>query len=152
MPDLKLVQLHDDDPTSGHAQILARRGASLEITITDADGNELTVEPRATAARQFMCRATARVDRVALPHVPARPGLLDRVTRRMRADHSEFGVSAAAAEAMVDVELYLAVGVSDPVDRHDFLTRQSWRMSAEAEAVADLVRQLFPHPSKAGAP
>lgn len=88
-----------------------RCGGTMQITITDVDGIELSAEPAACDETAFVVRAEAR----------------------FRTAHSETVV----------------VGISEPIERAEFITGgQHGYLSAQVEAVDDLIGQLRRHPSE----
>lgn len=159
MPESRHLQLVDDctpddvDALLDHhrlmeraAVVLGRRGARLEMTVTDEDGNELTLEPAATAARAFMVRATAVPDRTTVPRTYGRSSA--HIERRQNFGGRGSGVSSHGMSILVDAEHYLDFGMSQPIPRSAFLTEPAARRRGESEAVADLIRRVFPHPSR----
>lgn len=124
-PDLAGPELLHAQAVQQAASYLARRGLSLEVTIVDEDGVELSAEPAATAARGFAARAEAH-------------------THRSRSERHLAVLTGTGG--------LVKVGVSDPVPRDEFLADPAKRRSVEAEALLDLIQQLRPHPSEVQVP
>lgn len=100
---------------------MARRGLSLELTIVDEDGVELSADPASTTVPAFVVQAAAHTHS-------------SRVERHLAVLTGTGGL--------------VKVGVSDPVPRDRYLADSASHRSAEAEAVLDLIQQLRPHPSE----
>ncbi|WLP91342.1 hypothetical protein [Gordonia sp. NB41Y] len=112
--------------------------------------------PQATAASDYATQAATALG-AATDYVRRRGGTVEiaitdidgveLVTDAASSDLPAFVVRAEAHFRTAHSETVI-VGVAEPVERDQFLSDDTQYLSAQAEAVYDLVTQLRPHPSE----